>query len=71
MYFQVIFTSEQTYELMRCLEELRLSFRSAEYLGGSEKSTTDKDNNRVDAGWSTKVGLNVQITGIFLPRARQ
>ena len=53
--FQVIFTSEQTYELMRCLEELRLSFRSVEYLGGSGKSSTDKDNDRIDEGWSTKV----------------
>jgi hypothetical protein len=42
---------------MRCLEELRLSFKSAEYLGNSEKPS-DKDNNSIDAAWSTKVGPN-------------
>lgn len=44
---------------MRCLEELRLSFRSAEYLGNSEKSTSEKDHNSGDGAQSTKVRSSV------------
>ena len=51
----MVFTSEQTYELMRCLEELRLSFRSAEYLGNSEKSASEKDDNNDDGARSREV----------------
>ncbi|CAB3990108.1 Nuclear pore complex Nup85 [Paramuricea clavata] len=63
---KVIFTSEQTYELMRCLEELRLSFKSAEYLGNSEKPTSDKDNNSIDTAWSTKIAEQDK-DGLFEP----
>ncbi|KAK2564164.1 Nuclear pore complex protein Nup85 [Acropora cervicornis] len=38
---EVIFSSSQTYELMHCLDEIRLSFRTQEYLGHPSKGPAD------------------------------
>ncbi|XP_028402604.1 nuclear pore complex protein Nup85-like [Dendronephthya gigantea] len=61
---KVIFTSEQTYELMRCLEDLRLSFKSDEYLGKTDKSAEDKEN--IDTVLNTKVEEQDK-NGLFQP----
>lgn len=39
---EIIFSSAQTYELMHCLEEIRLSFRTKEYLEHPDKEPTDE-----------------------------
>ncbi|XP_015767153.1 PREDICTED: nuclear pore complex protein Nup85-like [Acropora digitifera] len=39
---EVIFSSSQTYELMHCLDEIRLSFRTQEYLGHPSKGPADE-----------------------------
>lgn len=39
---QVIFSSSQTYELMHCLEEIRLSFRTKEYLEHPDKKPAEE-----------------------------
>ncbi|CAH3040149.1 unnamed protein product [Pocillopora meandrina] len=39
---EVIFSSAQTYELMHCLEAIRLSFRTKEYLDHPDKEPTDE-----------------------------
>lgn len=52
---QIVFTSNQTYELMHCLEEVRLSFKSADYIGTSEGSSGDtKDKDEQEENWSSK-----------------
>ena len=59
--FQVIFSSSQTYELMHCLEEVRLSFRSDDYLARSsrdqETSVHDGTSFSMQTGQSVKVRL--------------
>ena len=44
--FQVIFSISQTYELMHGLEEIRLSFRSHDYLGHSGKGLAGERSER-------------------------
>jgi len=39
---QVIFSSSQTYELMHCLEEIRLSFRTKEYLEHPDRAPAEE-----------------------------
>lgn len=43
---QVIFSSSQTYELMHCLDEIRLSFRTKEYLGHSDQELSEDPSVR-------------------------
>lgn len=65
---QVVFTSNQTYELMHCLEELRLSFKSADYIGtseGSSRDQLDKDGHIVRRDSKGSSGENKN--GLFEP----
>jgi len=39
---EVIFSSSQTYELMHCLEEIRLSFRTKEYLEHPDREPAEE-----------------------------
>ena len=39
---QIIFSSSQTYELMHCLEEIRLSFRTKEYLEHPDREPAEE-----------------------------
>ncbi|XP_068761276.1 nuclear pore complex protein Nup85-like [Montipora capricornis] len=43
---EIIFSSSQTYELMHCLDEIRLSFRTKEYLGHPSEEPSDESSVR-------------------------
>ncbi|XP_046857044.1 nuclear pore complex protein Nup85-like [Xenia sp. Carnegie-2017] len=64
---QIVFTTSQTHELMRCLEELRLSFRSADYLGNTQSTINDEmEKGSLESSWSDKISEQDKL-GLFQP----
>lgn len=60
---EVIFSSSQTYELMHCLDEIRLSFRTEEYLEHPDKGLSEERSKRAAIGGSrakTSISIKAQ-----------
>ncbi|XP_048576218.1 nuclear pore complex protein Nup85 isoform X2 [Nematostella vectensis] len=65
---EIIFTSNQTYELMHCLEEIRLSFRSADYLKQGHAQKEKKSKTKGKGASKTKVQEDEEEDKISLLR---
>ncbi|KAM7443262.1 Nucleoporin nup85 [Porites harrisoni] len=59
---EVIFSSSQTYELMHCLDEIRLSFRTEEYLEHPDKGLSEERSKRAAIGGSrAKTSKSIKV----------